>query len=135
MKRTVLAVAVIGVMVVVGSVAARAHHSYTNFGDDLVSVEGTLEQVMFANPHVTLTIRAKDSSVYKAIWVAAFTLENRGMKATDLKVGDAVVISGTPARDPKARELARIAEVRRLRDGWRWLKNDGGRGPTITPGS
>ena len=33
-----------------------------------VRVEGTLEKVMFANPHVMLTIRAKDSAVYTALW-------------------------------------------------------------------
>jgi len=133
MKRTVLAV--VGVIFLVGSGAARAHHSYAEFADNIVAVEGTLEKVMFANPHVILTIRTKDSLVYTAQWVAALTLGNRGMKATDLKVGDVIVISGTPARDPVVHELARIEEVRRVSDGWRWLKNDGGRGPTITPAS
>ena len=55
----------------------RAHHSYAQFSDDIISVEGTLEKVMFVNPHVMLTIRAKDASVYTAEWVAAFTLQNR----------------------------------------------------------
>jgi hypothetical protein len=109
-----------------------AHHSYANFSDNITSIEGTLEKVMFANPHVVLTIRTKDASVYTATWVAAFNLENRGMKATELKIGDVVVVSGTPARDPSVHEISRLEEVRRVSDGWRWLKNDAGRGPTIT---
>lgn len=50
---------------------------------------------------------------------------------SDLKVGDVVVVSGTPALDPAVHELARIEEVRRVSDGWRWLKNDAGRGAAI----
>ena len=129
MKWTFLSV--VAIFVLVGTVATRAHHSYAGFSDDIVSVEGTLEKVMFANPHVVLTIRTKDSSLYTALWVAAFTLENRGMKANDLKIGDVIVVSGTPARDPAVYEIARLAEVRRVSDGWRWFKNEAGRGPTI----
>ena len=130
MRRT--AVALVGIVLLLSSVGVRAHHSYAEFSENIVAVEGTLEKVLFANPHVTLTIRAKDSSVYTALWVAAFTLENRGMKATDLKIGDAVIVSGTPNRDPHIHEIARLSEVRRVSDGWRWLKNEAGRGPTIT---
>ena len=120
------------VAVFLSGVTVRAHHSYAEFTDQIVSVEGTLERVMFGNPHVTLTMRTRDSSVYTAIWDAAYTLERRGVKPTDLKVGDVIVVSGTPARDIKVHELARINQVRRLSDGWRWLKNDGGRGPTTS---
>jgi len=129
MKRTLLSV--VAILVIVGTVATSAHHSYAGFSDNVVSIEGTLEKVLFANPHVMLTIRTKDSSVYTALWEAAFTLENRGMKPNDLGSGDAIVVSGTPALDPAVREIARLAEVRRVSDGWRWLRNDNGRGPTI----
>ena len=118
-----------------GSDAARAHHSYGGFADQVVSVEGTLEAVRFANPHVILTMRGKDSALYTVQWVAAFTLERRGMTPSDLKAGDVLVVSGTPARDPAVHELARVTEVRRMRDGWRWVSNDRGRGPTITKSS
>lgn len=126
---------VIGLTVLAGTVPMRAHHSYAGFSDQVVSIEGTLERVMFANPHVILRLRAKDSAVYTVQWVAALTLENRGMTATDLKPGDVLVVSGTPARDPAVHEMARIREVRRTRDGWRWVSNDAGRGPAIRPAS
>ena len=124
--------ALVGIVLLAGRVAVGAHHSYANFSDNITSIEGTLEKVMFANPHVVLTIRTKDASVYTATWVAAFNLENRGMKATELKIGEMVVVSGTPARDPSVHEISRLEEVRRVSDGWRWLKNDARRGPTIT---
>ena len=91
MKRTV-AMVVVGACLA-GSVALRAHHSYAGFSDELVSVEGTLEEVRFANPHVILTMRGKDSAVYTVQWVAAFTLERRGMKPNDLKAGDVLVVA------------------------------------------
>lgn len=90
MRRSFLAL--VGVVLLAGSAAVGAHHSYANFSDKITSIEGTLEKVMFANPHVVLTIRTKDASVFTATWVAAFTLENRGMKATELKIGDVVVV-------------------------------------------
>ena len=130
MKRTL--VVLVAVVLLLGGVQLRAHHSYAGFSDNVISLEGTLEKVMFANPHVVLTVRDKDGAAYTATWVAAFTLQNRGMKATDFKVGDVIVVSGTPAKDPSVREIARLSEVRRVSDGWRWLQNNDGRGPTIT---
>ncbi len=128
MRRTALAL--VGIVLLLSSVGVRAHHSYAEFSANFVAIEGTLEKMLFANPHVILTIRTKDSSAYTALWVAAFNLENRGMKANDLKVGDVIVVTGTPARDPAVHEIARLREVRRVSDGWRWFRN--GRGQTIT---
>ena len=68
MTRTVLAV--VGVIFLLSSTSARAHHSYAGFTDEIVSVEGTLETVEFASPHTVLTFRAKDSVIYTAIWRA-----------------------------------------------------------------
>ena len=63
MKR--VAWAVLSVVFLAGGVAA-AHHSYEEFLDETVSVEGTLEKVFFANPHTILTFRTDDSAVYTA---------------------------------------------------------------------
>jgi hypothetical protein len=72
MRRTVLVF--VAAVVLVSGAAIKAHHSYAEFSDHNVSIEGMLEKVLFANPHVMLTIRTKDSSVYTALWVAAFNL-------------------------------------------------------------
>ena len=129
MQSTVLSV--VALFALCGTEHTRAHHSYAGFSDTPISLEGTLERVLFANPHVVLTIRTRDSRLYTAVWVAAFTLENRGMKATDLKAGDVIVITGTPAFDPALHEITRLSEVRRLSDGWRWFQNNGGRGSAV----
>src|SRR5688572_32946190 len=116
MQQTVIAVT--GVMLLIAGAPARAHHSYTAFLDHTVSVEGTLEKVMFANPHTILTVRARDGAVYTANWNAASQLDRMGVSATALKVGDVVVVSGTPSKDPAAHQLARLSGVRRVSDGW-----------------
>src|SRR5688572_24301681 len=115
MKQIIIAVT--GVMLLAGA-SARAHHSYADFLDHTVSVEGTLEKVLYASPHTILTLRTRDGAVYTANWSAAFQLDRMGVSATALKVGDVVVVSGTPSKDPAAHQLARLSVVRHISDGW-----------------
>jgi hypothetical protein len=103
---------------------ARAHHSYTDFFDYFISVEGTIQRVLYANPHTILTLRTKDGILYTANWRAAYQLSRMGVEATSLKPGDVVVVSGTPSRDLALRQLARLREVRRPSDGWTWRLGD-----------
>ena len=113
----------------------RAHHSYSEFYDHVVSVEGTIEKVVFANPHTILTVRAQDGAVYTGNWRAAFQLNTMGVKPTDLKVGDVIIISGTPSRDAAAHQLARLSEVRRPSDGWGWRRDRPAGGDYVTRAS
>jgi Family of unknown function (DUF6152) len=115
-----------------GGTSGRAHHSYADFYDHEVSVEGTLEKVVFANPHTILTVRAKDATVYTGNWRAAFQLNTMGVKPTDLAVGDVIVMSGTPSRDAAAHQLARLSEVRRPTDGWSWRRDRAVNGNYVT---
>ena len=118
MGRTALAV--VGVMVLAGS-AARAHHGYADFYlDQTVSVEGAIEDIRFVNPHVVLKVRAADSTVYTATWRGPYQLARQGVTVTTLKVGDHIVVSGCPPRDPTSHELMPLRAVRRPRDGWIW---------------
>ena len=58
--------AVIAILVLAGS-SARAHHSHPNFLlDQAASVEGEIEELRYANPHVVLTIRTAQGVVYTA---------------------------------------------------------------------
>ena len=129
MRQLILAAALV---VLFGAAPGRAHHSYSDFYDHVVSVEGTLEKVMFANPHTMLTVRAKDATVYTGNWRAAFQLQTMGVMPSDLKVGDVIVMSGTPSRDAAAHQLARLREVRRMSDGWSWRVNRSADGKYVT---
>ena len=123
MKRTLLVLCVFPLF----GAAANAHHSYTNFYDHHQSMVGTIQTMAFANPHTVLTIKAENGDVYTAHWRAALQLQRMGVKPTELKVGDRVLVSGTPSRDPASHELARLNEVRRLADGWTWRLDSEGR--------
>jgi hypothetical protein len=133
MKRTVLIA--VGVVVLTGSLV-RAHHSYADFDQDqTVSVEGTLERLLYINPHTILTLRTKDSTVYTAEWNAAFQLERMGVDSAALKVGDVIVVTGSPSRDATARLVSRLREVKRLSDGWNWSRAANGRVTTQKSGA
>ena len=57
------------VVLVLASVSARAHHSYPDFLlDQKVTVEGTLDELKYANPHAVLKIRTAEGLVYSAEW-------------------------------------------------------------------
>ena len=84
MRRMIFAV--LGILVLAAS-SARAHHGYANFFlDQRVSIEGDIEAVRFANPHIVLTIRAADGTVYTATWRAAYQMELAGVTRTTLRV-------------------------------------------------
>jgi hypothetical protein len=123
--RTVSLSVVITVLILSASTAIRAHHSYADFDQDrTVSIAGTIDKVLFANPHVVLTVKMDDSTLYTMTWASATQLNRQGVGRDDLKIGDKVIVSGSPSR--KSAELSRISEVSRSADGWRWSK-DGGR--------
>ncbi|HUQ71674.1 MAG TPA: DUF6152 family protein [Planctomycetaceae bacterium] len=117
---------VVGILVLAGSSAAFAHHSYGSFFlDRTASVEGEIQQLRFANPHVVLQIRTRDGSLYTATWGPAYQVERAGVTKTTLKIGDHVIVSGAPPRDPGAHELMPVWEIRRPRDGWVWKHQRG----------
>ncbi len=114
------AVVVIGTIVLAGS-SARAHHGYADFLiNQSVSIEGDIEELRYANPHIVLKILAADSTLYTATWESPKQVERAGVKRTTLKVGDHVIVTGAPARNPASHELAPVREIRRPRDGWKW---------------
>lgn len=120
MRRIVFAV--IGVVFLAGS-SALAHHSYAGFvQDQVVSIEGDVEAFHFVNPHVILKVRTQDARVYTAALRSSTQLGRDGMTSTSLKVGDRVVISGSPSRDAAELVLTLIREVRRPADGWHWTR-------------
>ena len=131
MRRTLPAA--LAILVLAGS-TARAHHSHSNFFlDQKVSVEGDIEQLRYANPHVVLKIRTAEGVVYTAEWQAASWLEYYAhMTLTTFRVGDHVIVSGAPSRDPSSHELVDLKEVRRPRDGWTYSVNQDGR-LTVAP--
>jgi hypothetical protein len=104
-----------------GARSMSAHHSYGSyFQDRKVSVEGTVIGIMYANPHVILTIRTKDSNIYKAELQSPNGLRGNGLDRATLHYGDIVIVIGSPKRDPADHRISLIKEIRRPIDGWMW---------------
>ena len=115
-----LAIPVLTLVLVLTRSSVYAHHDHPDFllGQN-VSVEGALEQLTYANPHVLLRIRTAQGVLYTAEWQAASWLQYHAhVTLTTLRVGDRLVVTGSPSRDPASHELVRLKEVRRPRDGW-----------------
>ena len=117
MKRTLTAAMSIFVL---AGIAAHAHHRPVGFLlDQKLTVQGRLEELRYANPHVLLRIRTADGTLYSAEWQAASWLQYHAhVMLTTLRVGDQLVVTGAPSREPESHELVRLKEVRRPRDGW-----------------
>jgi hypothetical protein len=116
MTRTVLlAVAAIAV-----GGSAQAHHEYSLYLEDrTVSIEGALAQFAYRSPHTIVTLKTADSETYRAQWWDRRQLASVGVTGNTLRVGDRIVVTGSPGRHPGDRIL-HVKGVRRIADGWRW---------------
>ena len=103
-----------------------AHHSFDTYVEDqAVTIEGELVQVRFQNPHsfVWVTVIEEDGSMarYSVEWGGAGQLGAQGVTRETLKLGDHLVISGNPGRDPSDHR-ARMISLHRPRDGFGWIR-------------
>ena len=114
--------------VLAGSVA-YAHHSYSATYDvrEQVTLDGTLVQFVFKNPHSFVTVQAPDAKGVMRRWSVEWSgtgqLTRRGVTRETLKPGDAVVVVGNPSRVP-GEYKALMVSLKRPLDGFTW----GGRG-------
>ena len=106
-----------------GAAPAYAHHSYgAYFEDQTVSIEGTVESLRFANPHVTFNLRTDAGEVYTAEWQNLIQLRHGNVGPTTLKAGDRVIVIASPPRDPTSHKITLLREIRRPADGWFWRR-------------
>jgi hypothetical protein len=104
---------------------AGAHHSFaaTYFEDKTQTIEGTLVQFLFRNPHSFVHVEAPDENgqmVRWAVeWAATAQLKEAGVDYQSLKPGDHVIVTGNPGRTAADHRL-RMRSVERPKDGWKW---------------
>ena len=85
--------------------AVEAHHSIAGMYDQSrrVTLDGTIAQFQFVNPHPFVIVDVTDANGNAHSWKAE--LDNRwelvdvGVTPTTLKAGDRVVVIGSPGRD------------------------------------
>ncbi len=123
MKRTLLVVSLVGAVLAAG--AAYAHHSFaaTYFVDKEMTVEGTLTQFLFRNPHSFVKVQAPDDKGQMQTWAVEWgggaQLNQEHVTRDTLKPGDHVVVTGNPGRDPSDHRI-RLHKIVRTSDGWKW---------------
>ena len=97
--------AVLGLVVLLGTTLARAHHSFAAEFDanQPITVQGTITQVRLENPHSWFFLDAAgaDGKVEKWSFEASTptSLIRSGIKPGFIKAGDQVTIKGYHARD------------------------------------
>ena len=120
MRRCLGILAVTGMALAASS--AEAHHDFTltYLADRTVTIEGELAQLLFRNPHtlVYLVVRDRGRDVRYAVeWAGPAQLQEQGITSQTLKVGDHVVVTGSPGRLPGDHRL-RMITLRRPKDNY-----------------
>lgn len=104
---------------------AYAHHSFaaTYFVDQEITVEGTLTQFLYRNPHSFVKVEAKDDKgemqTWSVEWGGGAQLTQEHVTRDTLKPGDHVIVTGNPGRDPNEHRI-RLHKIVRPSDGWKW---------------
>ncbi len=98
---------VIGLSLVLCASLADAHHGFAAHyePDRMITIEGTVRQFDFVNPHAVLQIDATDEAGEAVVYVCALQastqLARRGVDDTLFTVGEPIRVDGFPARrDP-----------------------------------
>jgi hypothetical protein len=105
--------------------AASAHHSFTATYDETgkVRIEGEISQFLFRNPHSMIHVSAPgpDGAAHRwaVEWAGVSALSGNGVTRESLRIGDHVVVTGNPGRNPEEYRL-RLLSIDRPSDGWSW---------------
>lgn len=107
------------------SMTAYAHHSQAAQYDTSkkVTLEGTMVNFQFRNPHSFVQVEAPDEAGpivrWSIEWGGSGQLTDQGVTRTTLKYGDVVVITANPSRTPNDHKLHMLT-LRRASDGFGW---------------
>ena len=111
-------------------VTIQAHHSQAAQYDRTkqVTIQGTIVQFQYRNPHSFLHVEAPDEGGqahrWSIEWGGAAQLTLQGVNRTTLKYGDVVTIVANPSRTPNDYKL-QIVSLRRASDGFGWGNRPG----------
>ena len=99
------AVSLIAIAVAAFTAPAIAHHSFAMFDDQkTVTLQGTVKEFEWVNPHSWLRVMVNDDKTGKpALWALELSSPSRlvtmGMHADSVKPGDAVSVTFHPMKD------------------------------------
>jgi hypothetical protein len=106
-------------------VTTLAHHSFyaEYFEEQRVTVEGTVVEFEYRNPHAWVHVMAAAENGapqrVSAEWSNPARLRQQGLSVESIKPGDFVILTGSPGRDP-AKHRIHLRSIERPADGWKW---------------
>ncbi len=105
-----------GLVAIATMTPAIAHHSDAGLDlDRLATIEGTVRELSWQNPHVYFTVDATDANGAPVTWTvqmaSVLTVSRMGWNRDSLKVGDRVTVGAYPARD--GRPYAKFLSIER----------------------
>jgi hypothetical protein len=96
---------VMAVVLFTSAITAYGHHSFAGsyVEDKVITLEGTVVEFNIRNPHSFINIEVADkdgkTTRWGGEWGGVTQLSQGGVNRFTLKVGDKIVIDGSPARD------------------------------------
>ena len=105
--------------------SAWAHHSFAAvyLEDEEITIEGTLVQFLWRNPHtlVHIMVEGDDGTMTRWVveWGSLTQLGATGVSRDTLRPGDHVIINGNPGRNPQDNRM-RLLNFQRPADGLTW---------------
>ncbi len=108
--------------------AVSAHHSYAAYDrEHPVSIEGEIARVLYANPHVILTVRTNEAD-YTVEWLSLYQVSRWVVAKGRLVVGDHIILTGCALRDRTEHKISLVTDIKRPADGWAWSRQIAGLG-------
>jgi hypothetical protein len=114
------------IVLVAWSVSAFAHHSVaaSYLVGKSVTIDGTLKEFLWRNPHSFMRVEAADEKGQKHLWViegaAPQQLTDSGLSQGTLRPGDRVIVSGIPGRIAEDHKML-LHTIQRPSDGFKWV--------------
>ena len=121
------------VLLVASPLPLLAHHSAVMFDDQKeITVEGTVKEFQYTNPHSWLLVDVPDKDGKVTTWgfeaEGPTTLLRNGVRPADLKFGTKVTVTGHPMKDGRPGALW----MKAVRDDGKEIYPAGRRGGTPT---
>jgi uncharacterized protein DUF6152 len=91
-----IVILIAALMLVVAARSATAHHGWSEYdADKRATITGTISELHFGNPHVTIVLKTEDK-VWNVMLAAPSRLISRGCTEQMLAVGRGVTVEGLP---------------------------------------
>ena len=125
MKRIVLTVLGMAILLTLGGSQAFAHHAATAtyVHGKSITVEGTLKEFVWRNPHSFMKVEGPDDKGTTQLWLiegaAPTQLAEGGVTKNSLRPGDHVIVTGTPGRVAEDHRML-LEKIERPSDGFKW---------------